>query len=349
MSDFVIDGNGVLTEYRGAGGEVVIPDGVRIIGESAFRNCESISSLVISDTVESIEYAAFACCKNLKKAAIGIGVRSIGEFAFHGCSNLSRIALGKNVLTIGDEAFGNCKNMKRVYYSGSDDEFDAIDIGADNDALIYTDIYCNVILDGDFVIGDGYYLIRYDDEEAESLVLPACVRELSLGVFMNCKKLIYIDVDPKSESFYSIEGDLYSKDGKTFVCRAPHKFSVVVKLPEQITKIDNYSFYRVLGMVHVVVPKNVEYIGDMAFYGNTPMAVIELPKSIKYIGSEAFQYTYLKRIYYMGTESDWKKVKIAGGNSRFNSAAVYYYSETKPEAAGNYWHSDGEKGVAWEK
>lgn len=34
-SDFVIE-NGVLKEYRGFGGDVVIPDGVTTIGDGAF-------------------------------------------------------------------------------------------------------------------------------------------------------------------------------------------------------------------------------------------------------------------------------------------------------------------------
>ena len=128
-----------------------------------------------------------------------------------------------------------------------------------------------------------------------------------------------------------------------------HMFQQVVRLPEQITKIEKFSFFRVLGMIQVVVPKNVEIIGDSAFYGDTALVIVELPASIKYIGSEAFQQTHLKRIYYRGNENDWKNVKIADANGVFNKATVYYYREDKPTDEGNYWHYDGEKGVMWEK
>ena len=39
-SDFVIE-NGVLKEYKGSGGNVVVPEGVTSIGDEAFKNCKS--------------------------------------------------------------------------------------------------------------------------------------------------------------------------------------------------------------------------------------------------------------------------------------------------------------------
>ena len=57
--DFVIQ-NGVLEKYRGAGGAVVIPDSVTTIGEWAFSNCKSLTSVTIPDSVTVIKSSAFA-------------------------------------------------------------------------------------------------------------------------------------------------------------------------------------------------------------------------------------------------------------------------------------------------
>ncbi len=44
--DFVIR-KGVLTKYKGPGGDVVIPEGVTSINERAFNRCENLKSVMI--------------------------------------------------------------------------------------------------------------------------------------------------------------------------------------------------------------------------------------------------------------------------------------------------------------
>ena len=63
MSDFVIE-NGVLKYYTGAGGIVVIPDGVTEIGNYAFNICTSLTSITIPDSVTSIGDRGFRGCEN---------------------------------------------------------------------------------------------------------------------------------------------------------------------------------------------------------------------------------------------------------------------------------------------
>ena len=46
LKDFVIE-HGVLTKYEGAGGGVVIPEGVTEIGRNAFYRCMSLKSVTI--------------------------------------------------------------------------------------------------------------------------------------------------------------------------------------------------------------------------------------------------------------------------------------------------------------
>ena len=71
------------------GGELVIPDGVISINNSAFYNCSGITSIEISDSVTSIGSSAFSGCSGLTGIIIPDSVTNIGDSAFDGCSGLT--------------------------------------------------------------------------------------------------------------------------------------------------------------------------------------------------------------------------------------------------------------------
>ena len=80
------------------------------------------------------------------------------------------------------------------------------------------------------------------------------------------------------------------------------------------------------GLTTVIVPDNVTSIDYKTFYGCSG----------------------LKTIYYGGSANEWSAISISSGNSPLTNATRYYYSETEPAEAGNYWHygTDGEP-VIW--
>ena len=61
------------------------------IGDHAFQNCDSLTSVVIGDSVTSIGYCAFENCNSLTSIVIPDSVTSIGDSAFYGCSGLTSI------------------------------------------------------------------------------------------------------------------------------------------------------------------------------------------------------------------------------------------------------------------
>ena len=104
--------NGALTitGYNGSGGPIIIPNkinGLRVtsIGQYAFFNCSSLTSVTIPDTVISIEALAFLYCSGLKNVSIPDSLTSIGDYAFVCCSSLLSISIPDNVTNVGDYAF----------------------------------------------------------------------------------------------------------------------------------------------------------------------------------------------------------------------------------------------------
>ena len=114
---------------------ITIPQNVKAILAGAFQNCTSLKSVVIPDSVTDLASGVFAGCTALETAAIGTGIKTIFDGTFSGCTALKSVTLGKNVVAINDKAFQNCTSLKDVNYAGSEADWAAITIGAENEAL----------------------------------------------------------------------------------------------------------------------------------------------------------------------------------------------------------------------
>jgi hypothetical protein len=82
-----------------------IPDYVTSIGDSAFKFCFSLRSIIIPDGVTSIGNNAFGWCESLKSIVIPDGVTSIGESAFFGC-NFPNDLKQELISRFGEKIFG---------------------------------------------------------------------------------------------------------------------------------------------------------------------------------------------------------------------------------------------------
>ena len=82
------------------------------IGDYAFYECSSLTSINIPNSVTSIGPGAFYICSALTSIKIPNSVTSIGSSAFSGCSSLTSINIPSSVTSIGDNAFSNCDALK---------------------------------------------------------------------------------------------------------------------------------------------------------------------------------------------------------------------------------------------
>lgn len=113
------NGTITITGYTGPGGEVSIPDTidglpVTSIGDKAFCEYASLTSVQIPNSVTSIGGGAFAGCTSLSSIAIPSSVTNIGAGAFDGCTSLASATIPDGVTSIWNCTFAFCTNLASV-------------------------------------------------------------------------------------------------------------------------------------------------------------------------------------------------------------------------------------------
>ena len=100
-----------LIAYRAKETNYTIPNSVTTIGEHAFSDCDSLTSINIPNSVTTIGKGAFSYCDSLTSINIPNSVTTIGEGAFSHCDSLTSINIPNSVTTIEDGAFYGCENL----------------------------------------------------------------------------------------------------------------------------------------------------------------------------------------------------------------------------------------------
>ena len=107
-NDFIIE-NGVLKQYKGSDANVVVPDGVEVIGETAFFEHREIQTISLPAGLMEIEGqingGAFYGCTGLTHITLPDSVNTVGYAAFYGCSKLQEIQMPLAAIT--NKMFGS--------------------------------------------------------------------------------------------------------------------------------------------------------------------------------------------------------------------------------------------------
>lgn len=111
-----------INKYIGRGGEVTIPsviEGYEVIsiGDDAFKNCGTITSITIPSTVINIGEGAFAHCSSLTNVFLPESIKTLRDSSFQGCTSLQKITIPQSVINI-EMAFWDSHNLTKAIFLG---------------------------------------------------------------------------------------------------------------------------------------------------------------------------------------------------------------------------------------
>ena len=207
---------------------VELPETVTTIGESAFEDCNSLTTIDLPSLVTDIGERAFVGCDKLSEITLPQGLQGIGACAFLDCLSLVKIDIPDSVQNIGEGAFGGCSSLEQINVGINNAVYKSVD-GAliDNNGTLLRATTAGIIPEETSIIG----AYAFSGLDIEDIIIPEGITSVGNSAFYKCITL-------KSAI---IEAD--------------------------VNHIGDSAFYGCSKLKSVTIGANVNYIGDQAFAG----------------------------------------------------------------------------------
>ena len=298
---------------------IVIPASVTRIGNYAFNNAVSLSTVIFAENsqLRTIGYQAFHGASSLANIVLPASVTYIGDYAFSYTSSLTKIVIPQAVTGIGIDAFGNGNQItiyveafgvSRDWTYGWDSTYSTVFWGFRewleyenaNYALLKNN---TAILDSvspemtstDMVIPSYVSLYKVTHiaptafstvRNITSIFIPASVISIGNSAFSDLSFLTEVTFAENSELTYIGEYAFFG----AFALRS-------LVIPEGVTSIGNSAFEDTLSLTSIVIPEGVTSIGNSAFKCAESLKSIVIPASVTSIGDCApYQVLHLQNI-----------------------------------------------------
>lgn len=308
--------------------ELVIPEGVEEIADSAFAGLTTLNKITLPASLTRIGAHAFEGCVGLKDVVVqGKTMTEIGEAAFKGCSELKAMVVPEGVTEIGRETFAECGKMMKLTLPKAG----LLRIGdrAFAECKALTEMKLNAGLESigkEAFRGSGVKTLKIPDSVTaignrafylsglKSLTFPAGLEDITDSLCAYSFNLTQVTL-PKAlkrignkaftrcplsslnlpEGLESIGEEAFAFDVSNAVTMYGKKrtFSKLrsLKVPSTLKTIGKAAFIANDGLTSITIPKNaqLEEIGDSAFEYCFRLQSLDLPDSLRKIGNAAFR------------------------------------------------------------
>ncbi|MDO4627943.1 MAG: leucine-rich repeat protein [Planctomycetia bacterium] len=219
---------------------------VTCINHNAFEECQHLESITIPEGITEIGNSAFSGCISLTSVTIPESVSIIGHRAFWRCIALETVQLPKKLTNnFGPGVFCHCASLKSIDLPNGMKEF-------------RFGMFKNCVA-------------------LETITLPESIETVEgFGHFPNLKAIY---VSPDNPNFKSVDGVLYSKNGKTLL-RFPRNSEIrEYVVPDGVTGISDAAFSGCAKLISVKIPEGVTYVGVCSFWNCPNLRSVTVPAS----------------------------------------------------------------------
>ncbi len=307
---------------------VEIGDGLTEIGEEAFKNCESLVTLTLPNSLKEIKKSAFENCKKIK-ADMPNDITQIGKRAFKNCEKIGTVIIPSSVETIEDRAFMGCSSLKKLVISEG-----VIEIGEsafeDCDKLERVEIPSSVTKIGIDAFLGVRCIVCYEDLKGKGdpwgadfvewkapLMKNAISKADEIAIVKSNKenKEKIASNDIFKETRYVFDKNLANKllAGKTSITILKDYYDRENMIKYEIKKIGRMAFWECRGILEsVTIPPFVEEIEESAFEGCTKLSSVNISSEVKKIGKNAFKDVPNIKYYGPAKGSPWGAEAVNG-------------------------------------
>ena len=273
----------------GKTGQLVIPEGVQHIENSAFANCVGLTEIKLPSSLTDIDISAFSGCTGLQSVTLQTGLTNILDSAFSGCSSLKNIVLPQGVKTICMWAFADCSSLENVTIPSS---VEYIGIAAFSHCDALTDVYYGGTEEQkEDLTENGWngWDYGWGKQNNESLFNAAWHYRMIVASGTcgaegdNLSWTLYDD----GELVVSGEGAM--KDFESSYSAPWYGMEIsTVTINSGVTRIGDSAFFECGGLASITIPDTVTSIGKWVFEYCSSLSSISIPDTVTSIGPYTF-------------------------------------------------------------